>query len=139
MHITNTFFHVNAPAGSGKTRSAINWAIKQACETNQKTVIVLKSKRLMDEAAKTAQAAQTKLGVSVRVTCINRDTINTGPTAKGAKSVRLAILNHLNATVTGQGELLFITEAAFIMLADWPGRPHWHIVMDDPGKVSGSS
>lgn len=136
MNDIRTFYSVDAPAGSGKTYQAIRWAIKAAHFNNEKTVIVLKTMKLMDEAHGDAQAFLSGRGWNVPVKAI--DCKNVGEDAEGNPfgSVRAAAMHHLRHAVQGKGELLMITEAAYLALPYWPKRFAWNLICDEIPMVA---
>ena len=57
-------YYVDALASAGKTYQALNYAVRCAHFDQQKTVIILKSKQLMDEAFKTAKSFKHSVCIS---------------------------------------------------------------------------
>lgn len=128
MNNKRTFFQVNALCGSGKTYQAIRWAIQQAHDEDQKTVLVFKTKDLMREAYADAVGFRQGRNYLVPITSINRDTLS----AKGeTKSVRMILQQHLEEAKPNRGEVLFISEATFLAMIYWPKRSCWHCVLDE--------
>lgn len=126
---TNTLFHsVNAFAGSGKTYQALRWALTEAAINQRKTVIVFKSKELIRQAHDDARAHADRMDLKVPITVIYS-------TAKFRThqpiSVNRQIHAHLSNALPYSGELLMITEAAFLNLQHWPKRYQWTIICDE--------
>lgn len=129
-------YYVDALASAGKTYQALNYAVRCAHFDQQKTVIILKSKQLMDEAFKTAKSFKHGLRSLAEVTAINSDNLGTDENGKSHGSVKAAILDHLKQCDIRLGEVLLITEAAFLQLPYWPKRWAWHCICDEIPNVT---
>jgi len=135
MNQNNTFHVVNAFAGSGKTYGAIRWALEEAAVYQRKIVFVFKSIELIQQAHGDAVAAMTKRRWSVPVTKIHTDDqARYQPSA----SVGKQIIDHLDQAVHSKGEILMITEAAFLDLQHWPKRYLWTCICDEIPDIAQS-
>lgn len=130
------FYYVGALASSGKTYQALNYAVKRAHYDHQKTVIVLKSKLLMTEALETAIAFKRKHGSFVDITAINSDHLVIDQDGNPYSCVNAAIIDYLKNSQNRIGEVLLITEAAFLQLPYWPKRWNWHCICDEIPNVT---
>ena len=114
--------YVDAPAGFGKTMHGINWALERVRE-GKKVLYILKSIALINEQFEKAQHLAGN--VSNLVYRINGD----GKKIKG--SVKAKIKEHLEKSVSGVGEILFITEAAMMSLRYIPKPENWIVIFDE--------
>lgn len=118
--------YVDAPAGFGKTIHGINWALERMRE-GKKILYVLKSIALINEQfEKTRHLANNLSNLVYR---INGD----GRKIKG--SVKAKIKQHLEKSVCGTGEILFITEAAMMSLRYFPKPENWIVIFDEVPTV----
>lgn len=133
MEKKRKFHVVDAPAGSGKTFQAIRWALTQAGTENQKTVIVFKSIELLEQAQADARASSDKAGLRVKITAIHSNLVGQHGTDQ---SVGAKLQAHLGAATPKTGELLLITESAFISLLHWPNRWMWCCICDEVSAIA---
>ncbi|WP_043344296.1 DEAD/DEAH box helicase family protein [Belnapia moabensis] len=112
---------VDALAGAGKTHTAIEYAIECA-RKGDKIAIVQPSKHLIQQSYN--QAVRAAPDVMVR-----RIDSGTHP-----MQVRTALINHLNRPFP-EGEILFLTHAAFLSLPYWHNPGGWHIIIDEIPNV----
>jgi len=129
-------YTVDALAGSGKTYQAINYALKRAHYDKQKIVIVLKSKQLMAEAIKTATKFKQQLRSFIELSAISSDHLGINANGEAFTSVQAAILSHLQNSQNHLGEVLLITEVAFLQIPYWHKRWNWHCICDEIPVVS---
>jgi hypothetical protein len=114
--------YVDALAGAGKTHGAIKHAIERA-RRGDKVAIVQPSKHLIQQSYN--QAIQTAPDVM-----ITRVDSSTNP-----RGVRATLITHLNRPFP-EGEILFVTHAAFFGLPYWHNRAAWHVIIDEiPGII----
>lgn len=131
--------YVNAPAGSGKTYQAIHWALNEAYYDNTKTVIVLKSKLLMVQAVQDAKNFNKQsLRNMVPIRAINSDNLSANENDQNYNGVKAAILDYLKNAEPNVGEVLLITESAFLQLLYWPKRSAWHCICDEIPDITPS-
>lgn len=126
---TKTLFRtVNAFAGSGKTYQALRWALTEAAIDRRKTVIVFKSKELIQQAHDDARAYAEQMNLQVPITVLHS---SANFRVHQPISVSRQIHTHLSNASPKQGEILMITEAAFLNLQHWPKRYQWSIICDE--------
>ena len=126
---TKLLFHtVNAFAGSGKTYQALRWALTEAAIDRRKTVIVFKSKELIRQAYDDAIAHADQIDLQVPITVIHS---NAKFRVHQPASVSRQIHAHLATASPHEGEILMITEAAFLNQQHWPKRYQWTIICDE--------
>ncbi|WP_282053042.1 DEAD/DEAH box helicase family protein [Phaeobacter inhibens] len=122
------FRTVNAFAGSGKTYQALRWALTEAAIDRRKTVIVFKSKELIAQAYEDARAHAEQMNLQVPIKVIHS---KAKFRVHQPNSVSRQIHAHLSNASPKQGEVLMITEAAFLNLQHWPKRYQWTIICDE--------
>lgn len=119
--MSQTFYSVSAPAGSGKTYALIGHAIAMA-HNNQKLMIAQPSEVLINQTERDIKARDP----SAKVTKILWNTVGSNT------SVVTRILAHMAANTPG-GEILLISQQALGRLPK-PYRQFWHLVVDEvPG------
>ncbi|SCA56570.1 hypothetical protein MTBPR1_220003 [Candidatus Terasakiella magnetica] len=94
---------VDALAGSGKTYQAIRWAAKKAHYNRENTVIVFKSKALIEEAWNSLKDAQSSLKSKVPALRIDQDHLGNNQDGTPNKSVKSAIMGYLDNIDTKSG------------------------------------
>lgn len=128
MNQSNIFHTVDALAGGGKTFRAIRWALRKAAFDQRKTVFVFKSIKLIHQAYADAVEVMTQKGWPVPITKIHSDD---RARQQVVGSVGKSIIDHLEQTSQSHGEILMITEAAFLDLQHWPKRYLWTCICDE--------
>lgn len=133
MQFIKPFHTVDAPAGSGKTYQAIRYALMQAAVHQRKSVLVFKSIDLLKQAQRDACTIDQQTKLSVPINGIHSHMFEQFGTDL---SVGRLLLDHLNAAKHGVGEILMITEAAFINLPHWPNRWMWTCICDEIPSIA---
>lgn len=133
MKQTNIIHTVNAFAGAGKTYDAICWALMEAATAQRKTVMVFKSKQLIEQAYADAIDFRLQNSWTNEITEIHSNLIQV---VEGDRTVTEMIQEHLNAAIASDGELLMITEAAFLGLQHWPNRYLWTCICDEIADIT---
>ena len=117
------YYCVSAPAGSGKTYSAIRHAVDKA-RLGEKVIIAQPSKQCIAEwHPKTKEYADQSTSNPVPVFRYDGDVCGAGQTLS-------SILEHMEAPTNG-GEVMFITHAALLSITDWPDPGKWHLIVDE--------
>ncbi|PNU04616.1 hypothetical protein A8V01_19600 [Novosphingobium guangzhouense] len=111
---------MSAPAGSGKTYAAIDYAA-QLAQNNQKVLIAQPSIPLINQTETDFKARYANVPVSSIVS--NSGTYN-------SRSVVARILNHMEQTDPAIGEVLLISQQALGRLPD-AYRQFWHVIVDE--------
>jgi hypothetical protein len=111
-----TYFYVNGRCGSAKTHNAIRYA-HQIARLGKKVLIVQPSIFLITETMKDLAS----LVPQVRCRAIHGET---------SDKVIADIIEHLKHTAL-DGEVLFITHSALMLLPYFHRRPHWHVIVDE--------
>ncbi len=114
---------VNAPGGAGKTYGATD-DMKARVVRGEKIILVQLLNRLICE---TVETTFTRLGIDPsHVTEISERTRLNGGITK-------AVIDHINNAVEGRGEILVITHAAFVRLAETYAsfRDGWTVIIDE--------
>lgn len=114
---------VNAPGGAGKTYGATD-DMKARVVRGEKIILVQLINRLICE---TVETTFTRLGIDPsHVTEISERTRPKGAITK-------AVIDHINNAVEGRGEILVITHAAFVRLAEMYAsfRDGWTLIIDE--------
>lgn len=116
------FYAVSAPAGSGKTYAAIDYAIHLA-QNNQKVIIAQPTKALID---------QTETDIIGRNSGVKLTKIVSPTAAVQNASVQARVLEHMKDNESG-GEILLISHQVLGRLPNaW--RQFWHLIVDEvPG------
>ncbi len=133
MNQPNIIQTVDALAGAGKTYDAIRWALMEASTAHRKTVMVFKSKELIEQAFADAIKFRDQHGWTNEVTEIHS---NLHEVEHLGRTVTEMFLEHLEQTTASDGELLMITEAAFLALQHWPNRYLWTCICDEIPDVT---
>ncbi|MEP4125334.1 MAG: hypothetical protein ABJL98_11520 [Lentilitoribacter sp.] len=133
MNHPKLFHTVNAFAGSGKTYKALRWFLTEAMIHQRKTVIVFKSTKLIDQAHADAVAFAAQKQWPIPITAIHSDI---SPVRRKQISVGDMIQKHLLNAKADQGELLMITEVAFLNLLHWPKRYQWTCICDEIPQIA---
>ncbi|MEP3892442.1 hypothetical protein [Pseudophaeobacter sp.] len=133
MKPTRKFHIVDAPAGSGKTYGAIQWALEEAFQYRRKTVLVFKSIELLQQAQRDACMFDQRSKNTVPINGIHSHMFEQFGTDF---SVAATLADHLKQADHRTGEILMITEAAFINLTHWPNRWMWTCVCDEIPAVA---
>ena len=132
MNQSNIFRTVDALAGAGKTFRAIRWALREAAVDQRKTVFVFKSIELIHQAFADMSALKSQKRLSVPITKIHSSDL-AGKQMVG--SVGKSIIDHLEQTSQSHGEILMITEVAFLDLQHWPKRYLWTCICDEIPEI----
>lgn len=132
MNHPKSIYTVNAFAGSGKTFRALRWSLTEALIHQRKTVMVFKSTKLIDQAHADAVAFAAEKQWKLPITAIHSDLLHI---RRSKTSVGTLIQQHLQDAQVDQGELLMITEAAFLNLLHWPKRYQWTCICDEIPQV----
>ncbi|WP_107497725.1 DEAD/DEAH box helicase family protein [Thalassobius sp. I31.1] len=135
MKPTGKFHVVDAPAGSGKTYTAIGWAMQQAASDKQKTLFVFKSIELLQQAQRDVCAIDKKFQYGVPINGIHSRMFEQ---FENDFSVGSTLADHLKQADHRTGEILMITEAAFINLSHWPNRWMWTCICDEIPSIAPS-
>lgn len=114
-----------APAGSGKTYACAHHADWLA-RFGQKVLFVQPTKHLID---KTIADELQPLKPAYPVRAIHGD----APLSEG--SVIAEIVAHFRNAAAGQGEILFITHAAFLLVPFIERKAEWVLIMDEVPQV----
>jgi len=118
-----SYYYVSAPAGSGKTYSAIRHAVDKA-RLGEKVIIAQPSKQCISEwHPKTKEYAEESKSAPVPVFRFDGDVCGYGETLS-------SILEHMEDPAKG-GEVMFITHSALLMITDWPNPSNWHLIVDE--------
>lgn len=118
-----TYHYVSAPAGSGKTYAAIRFAVEHA-RLGDKVIIAQPSKRCIAEWFGATQTyVEERPEKPIPVTRYDGDVCVEGQIVR-------SIDQHLETTGDG-GEVLFITHAALVRIADHPRVGEWHLIIDE--------
>ena len=112
-------YTVDALAGSGKTREAINYSLSQA-ERGAKIALVQPSTALIDQTQNNLEKLNAN-GVQIRR--FHSDCVS--------GQVKDKIQDHLRAATPGIGEILLITHQSFLSLPYWHNAQDWVIVIDE--------
>lgn len=128
MRNPKTIHYVDALAGSGKTYQAIRWALTEAITNHRKTVIVFKSTQLIQQALSDTKAVIRNKPFDVKITALHSDIDGY---SQHEHSVSGLILDHLKRADKSAGEVLMITEAAFLNMQHWPNRYAWTCICDE--------
>ena len=123
MSFICSYNYVSAPAGSGKTYSAIRYAVDMA-RLGEKVIIAQPSKQCIAEwHPKTRDYADGFKSDQVPVHRFDGDVCEAG-------HILQAILEHMEDPTKG-GEVMFITHAALLSITDWPVPENWHLIVDE--------
>lgn len=118
-----TYQYVSAPAGSGKTHSAIRHAVDIG-RTGDKVIIAQPTIDCITEwHPKTCEYADKFSGNPVSVLRFDQQECGEGKTLS-------AIHQHLETSKDG-GEVIFITHAALLFIRDWYKPERWHLIVDE--------
>ncbi len=128
MRIPQTIHYVDALAGSGKTYQAIRWALTEALTNHRKTAFVFKSTQLAQQALSDAKAITREKSAKIKITALHSAVDGY---SQHANSVSGLILDHLKRADKSTGEVLMITEAAFLNMQHWPNRYMWTCICDE--------
>ena len=118
------FYSVSAPAGSGKTHAAIDYAIKLA-QSHQKVLIAQPSIQLI---------TQTEADLKARNSGVVVNKIVSKTPSYSAESVIARVIEHMRTTDPEQGEVLLISQQALGRLPQM-FREHWHLIVDELPKA----
>lgn len=132
MNHPKLFHTVNAFAGSGKTYKALRWSLTEAMIHQRKTMMVFKSTKLIDQAHADAVGFASEKQWPIPIKAIHSDV---ALVRQRQTSVGTLIQQHLLDAKTNQGELLMITEAAFLNLLHWPKRYQWTCICDEIPQI----
>ena len=123
MENTYSYYYVSAPAGSGKTYSAIRHAVDLA-KLGEKVIIAQPSKLCIAEwHPKTKEYAEESKSKPVPVYRFDGDVCGDGLTLS-------SILKHMEDPDKG-GEVMFITHAALLIITSWPNAGIWQLIVDE--------
>lgn len=118
-----SYHYVSAPAGSGKTHAAVRFAVDRA-RLGEKVIIAQPSKRCIAEwFGATTDYVDGLPGADVPVFRFDGDVCEEGQIVR-------SIAAHLEAPVD-RGEVVFITHAALIRIADHHCVGRWHLIVDE--------
>jgi hypothetical protein len=123
-------YKVNALAGSGKTYTAARWAVKFASKTGKKIAIVQPSKILIDQTYNDILEYRMESSTNCRVNYFYGE--DTKRLDRG--SVKQQIMDHLRDT-DDAGEIILMTQAAFLSLPYWHRKGDWIIIVDEIPQV----
>lgn len=132
MNYPKSIYTVNAFAGSGKTYRALRWSLTEAMIHQRKTVMVFKSTKLINQAHADAVAFAAENNWKLHITAIHSDLLYV---RRSKVSVGKLILQHLEDAPADRGELLMITEVAYLQLLHWPKRYQWTCICDEIPQV----
>lgn len=132
MNHPKSIYTVNAFAGSGKTYRALRWSLTEAMIHQRKTVMVFKSTKLIDQAHSDALAFAAENNWRLPITAIHSDLLCV---RRSKASVGTLIQQHLQDSKADRGELLMITEMAYLQLLHWPKRYQWTCICDEIPQV----
>lgn len=120
--MTNTFYSVSAPAGSGKTYALVEHAIALA-QNGQKVLIAQPSKALIDQTERDIRAKANGLTLN--------KIVSSGSATRS--SVVTKVLDTMKASQPGAGEILLISQQALGRLPN-AYRQFWTLFVDEvPG------
>lgn len=111
-------YFVDALAGTGKTTSAIEYAIEHA-QNGAKIVIVQPSKALINQTYDNIVAKNP----GVLVNRFHGESVQ--------YSVKNHVMEYLNDTCQGTGEIMLITHQAFLSLKYWHNPDLWDVIIDE--------
>lgn len=117
-------YTVDALAGSGKTREAINYSLTQAA-FGVKIALVQPSTVLIDQTRENLEKHNTN---RVQIRKLHSDCVS--------GQVKDKIQDHLRAATPGVGEILLITHQSFLSLPYWYNAKDWMIIIDEISSVS---
>lgn len=124
MTTKQQIYMVDALCGSGKTHSAIQYAITLAA-AGERVALIQPTLQLSDqsEIAFRKQAGNHR----IKITQINSD---------GSNSVKESIKTHLHGTYD-TGEILLITHSAWGLVCDdeWLNKEDWHLIIDEVPSI----
>lgn len=114
--------YVDALAGTGKTTSAIQYAIEQA-QNGAKIAIVQPSKDLINQTYDNIVAKNP----GVVVNRFHGESVQ--------YSVKNHVMEYLNETCQGTGEIMLITHQAFLSLKYWHNPDIWDVIIDEIPQI----
>jgi superfamily II DNA or RNA helicase len=118
-----SYYYVSAPAGSGKTHSAVRFAIDRA-RIGEKVMIAQPSKRCIAEWFEhTRTYAEGLPGTPVPVFRFDGDVCQSGQIVR-------SIAEHMESAEPG-GEVMFLTHASLMRIAEHHQAGHWHLIVDE--------
>jgi len=118
-----SYHYVSAPAGSGKTHSAVRFAVDRA-RLGDKVMIAQPSKRCIAEwFARTRAYTEGLPGFAVPVSRFDGDVCAAGQIVR-------SIAEHMENTGSG-GEVMFLTHASLMRIADHHQAGNWHLIVDE--------
>jgi hypothetical protein len=112
-------YTVDALAGSGKTKEAINYSLTQAA-LGVKIALVQPSTVLIDQTRENLEKHNTN---RVQIRKLHSDCVS--------GQVKDKIQDHLRAAAPGVGEILLITHQSFLSLPYWHNAKDWMIIIDE--------
>lgn len=112
-------YTVDALAGSGKTRKAINYSLAQAA-LGVKIALVQPSTVLIDQTRENLEKRNTN---HVQIRKLHSECVS--------GQVKDKIQDHLRAAAPGVGEILLITHQSFLSLPYWHNAKDWMIIIDE--------
>ncbi|GGF75499.1 hypothetical protein GCM10011332_31860 [Terasakiella brassicae] len=124
--MTYSYDKVNALAGSGKTYAAARFAVNNAAKAGQKIALVQPSKILIDQTYRDIINYMKEQGIRCRVNFYYGD--HDQKLHRG--SIKQEIMGHLS-DADDVGEIILITQAAFLTLPYWHRRGDWTIIIDE--------
>ena len=136
MNYLNRFSTVNAAAGAGKTYQAVKLAFEKANKFKKNTVIIFKTKELIDEEWRDCQKLRHDSAPTIQIRRINGDHLGFNHLGAPNPTVKGAILDYLKNYDPTAGGVLFITESAFLDMPYWPKQSCWHCILDEIPNVS---
>jgi hypothetical protein len=121
--VSQAFYSVSAPAGSGKTYALINYAIDLA-KNGQKVLIAQPSKPLIDQTHRDLLAKNSGVPITK---LISTDGV------RATAPVLAKVVKHMQTAQSGQGEVLLISQVTLGRLPT-AFRREWHLFVDEvPG------
>jgi hypothetical protein len=115
-------YTVDTLCGSGKTYAAIRYAIQRATR-GEKFAIVQPSKDLIEQSFNDCVAAAAEQSAKIKITRLDSYTC-------GAGQVKKDVINHLKSS-GDDGEIIFITHAAFLTMPYWHKAGDWNVLFDE--------
>lgn len=116
--------YVNALAGSGKTQSAIKYALQQASQ-GTKIAIVQPSTDLLDQTYNDLRNHKKNIGLVPIRNLHSKNTTN----------VKDTVAQHLRGARPEVGEILLISHQTFLSLPHWNRSHLWEIIIDEVPQI----
>jgi hypothetical protein len=120
----NTFYYVNALAGSGKTHGAIQYALKMA-SSGEKVLIVQPTIKLIEESY---QNAKNRNLLGMNISRIHSESVLN-------ISTQSELMEYLKYPIPDVGEVLFVTHKTFFSLPYFHQKDNWIVIVDEVPNV----